>query len=807
MMLALTIQNAFAPKKPLEDKPVQIADDQGDDQQADQDDESGNADVPGENKQDDASGDPGEAKSEDADSETALKPVVTVQDDFFKLGSLSTDGTDRYLVTINRKGGTIHQVELNARDDKGNFLYRDLVYVGGYLGSPNMIATDEGLKVNAVGNGTPAAASGLQPGDIIQNLSVPGGTPEAIVVVEHIEQWLADNTKPGDAIEIGIVRGGIAQSLTANLTTKPISIIRPEGTRVDANFDFPESFVFSLLQPQEYFNKAWPDVDSGMREGLWTVTDRSSDQMVELEFKVSQDSIQAMNLDGGITVYKRFYLPQIDDSNRSDIDSRSFHLDFEIEIKNESSQDLDLAYELDGPTGTSAETWWYANKIHGRQTAIGYTAGARDVVASTKANSYNFLGCPEIVTKAKKGNGGMFFCDPSNNNPDQRQLKFIGVDSHYFNVSLLPVVEGQEFLEVNSATAYPNNRLGKLPEIPSNVRLQRLVDCTFQMTVPSRVPANGSYNQKFEIFCGPKAPEALQHYGLDDTRTFGWFSWCSYALLWLLHSFYWITFKTSYGLAIIMLTVLVRCFMIPFSRRAALNAQMMQHLAPQIKEITDKYPDDLEKRAAAQRELYKKYNFNPLGGCFMMFFQLPIFYGLYKGLNVDIALRDQPLIPGLQWCSNLAAPDQLLYWKDWMPGWLADETGYLGPYLNILPLITMALFFIQQQLFSPPATDDQQKFMQRIMSVMMLFLGIMFFKVPAGLCIYFITSSLWGIIERKLLPKPVLDVDKLEGTGTGNKITAEATQEMDAVNEAHQAELEARKKRNAERKKRLQKKR
>jgi YidC/Oxa1 family membrane protein insertase len=135
------------------------------------------------------------------------------------------------------------------------------------------------------------------------------------------------------------------------------------------------------------------------------------------------------------------------------------------------------------------------------------------------------------------------------------------------------------------------------------------------------------------------------------------------------------------------------------------------------------------------------------GGCLPVFVQLPIFIGLYRCLSVDIALRDAPLIPGFWWASNLAGPDQLFYWKDWMPAMLAGETGYLGPYFNILPVITCVLFILQQQLFMPPATDEQTQMQQSMMKYMTIFMGIMFFKVPTGLCIYFIISTSWSIVS------------------------------------------------------------
>jgi YidC/Oxa1 family membrane protein insertase len=119
----------------------------------------------------------------------------------------------------------------------------------------------------------------------------------------------------------------------------------------------------------------------------------------------------------------------------------------------------------------------------------------------------------------------------------------------------------------------------------------------------------------------------------------------------------------------------------------------------------------------------------------------------------------------------------------------------------------MILFLAQQKLFMPPATDDQGKMMQKMMTFMMLFMGIMFFKVAAGLCIYFITSSLWGIIERVLLPKPQLATDKLPD---GGKLTLDGGSKKKGNNKSgdkaaqkREDELAERKRRNVERKKRL----
>ncbi|MBW3599552.1 MAG: YidC/Oxa1 family membrane protein insertase, partial [Planctomycetes bacterium] len=97
--------------------------------------------------------------------------------------------------------------------------------------------------------------------------------------------------------------------------------------------------------------------------------------------------------------------------------------------------------------------------------------------------------------------------------------------------------------------------------------------------------------------------------------------------------------------------------------------------------------------------------------------------------------------------------------EPYLPAFVADPArGWLGPYLNVLPIMTVGLFLVHQKLFMPPATDENTRMQQQVMKVMMIFMGVMFFKVPAGLCIYFIVSSLWGIFERTVLlpntPRP-----------------------------------------------------
>ena len=141
-------------------------------------------------------------------------------------------------------------------------------------------------------------------------------------------------------------------------------------------------------------------------------------------------------------------------------------------------------------------------------------------------------------------------------------------------------------------------------------------------------------------------------------------------------------------------------------------------------------------------DMYRKHGVNPLGGCLPVVVQLPIFMGLYWSLYLSVNLR----LSNFLYIDNLAAPDHLFKWGFNVP--------FLGPWLNLLPIITVILFVVQQKMFTPPAADEQAAMQQKIMSYMMIFIGFMFYHVPSGLCLYFIASSLWGIAEKKLMPKP-----------------------------------------------------
>ncbi|HEV8000493.1 MAG TPA: YidC/Oxa1 family membrane protein insertase, partial [Planctomycetaceae bacterium] len=152
------------------------------------------------------------------------------------------------------------------------------------------------------------------------------------------------------------------------------------------------------------------------------------------------------------------------------------------------------------------------------------------------------------------------------------------------------------------------------------------------------------------------------------------------------------------------------------------------------------YADNKEKLAMANLELMREHKVNPMAGCLPLLIQMPIFIALYQALQYSVDLRLAPFL----YFNNLAGPDALFKLPFAIP-WLGWTT------FNLLPIIAVALMVVQQKMFMPPPADEQQEMQQKMMSYMMVVMGAMFYKFPSGLCVYYISSSMWGFGERKLL--------------------------------------------------------
>ena len=190
---------------------------------------------------------------------------------------------------------------------------------------------------------------------------------------------------------------------------------------------------------------------------------------------------------------------------------------------------------------------------------------------------------------------------------------------------------------------------------------------------------------------------------------------------WLLRTIY--GFIGNWGVAIILLTLLVRVLLLPFVIPQFRNMAKQRALKPEIDKINELYKDDREKKGAAMMELWRKHKVNPLGGCLPVLLQMPIFFALYQTLSTSIELYHAPFA---WWWTDLSSPDPMY----------------------VLPIILGALMFVQQKLTPVQMDATQAKVMLYAMPLMMTFFMLL---LPAGLCLYMVTSSAIGITQQRYM--------------------------------------------------------
>lgn len=248
----------------------------------------------------------------------------------------------------------------------------------------------------------------------------------------------------------------------------------------------------------------------------------------------------------------------------------------------------------------------------------------------------------------------------------------------------------------------------------------------------------------FRFFAGPKSAPVLDRYEDADRNLFGardmnltevmdrrvLLGWLENGLKWILQLFQ--SVVQNWGVAIILLTILVKAALFPLTRRSYKSNSKMQSLAPKIKELKEKYKDNPQKANVETAALYKKEGVNPLGGCLPLLLQLPFFLAMFGLFNNHFDLRGAAFIPG--WISDLSAPESILNFGDFripILGWND---------LRLLPIIYVGTQIITSKLTSNPSAGSAGN-----MKLMMYALPIVFFFIlydmPSGLLVYWITTN------------------------------------------------------------------
>lgn len=259
------------------------------------------------------------------------------------------------------------------------------------------------------------------------------------------------------------------------------------------------------------------------------------------------------------------------------------------------------------------------------------------------------------------------------------------------------------------------------------------------------VPAGGSISQQTGLYAGAKESQILDKYEDSGITYFGkaiswgWFEIFEKPFLWLLRTLNGLV--GNFGVAIILLTVIIRGLMFPIAQKQFSSMAAMKAIQPKMKSIQERFKDDKQRQQQEIMKLYKDEKVNPLAGCLPLVIQIPIFFALYKVLVLAIDMRHEPFI---FWIKDLSAPDpaHVLNLFGMLP---YDVPGFLaiGP-LAILLGITMWLTF----KLNPSAMDPVQQQMFSIMPWILMFVMAPF---AAGLLLYWVTSNLLTLAQQSYL--------------------------------------------------------
>jgi YidC/Oxa1 family membrane protein insertase len=277
-----------------------------------------------------------------------------------------------------------------------------------------------------------------------------------------------------------------------------------------------------------------------------------------------------------------------------------------------------------------------------------------------------------------------------------------------------------------------------LPDNPSqaNVRMATLepgISGATQLSFDeTNLPPGRSIAREFRGYMGPKEMERLELFGGETVRAIdlGW-SWVE-----PLTRFFSLFLKMlysvvpNYGIAIIILTILVRIVTAPLTIKQMRSMERMRALSPKLKEIQAEFADDRQKQSEKTMALYKSEGVNPLGGCLPMFLQFPVFIGLFYALRSTIQLRQAPFFG---WIDDLSVPESLFE----IPG--------LGLPFRVLPLIMGASMVLQQRITPMQADPAQAKMMMTVMPIMMT---VIFYQFPSGLVLYWMVSNILAIAHQ-----------------------------------------------------------
>jgi YidC/Oxa1 family membrane protein insertase len=279
-------------------------------------------------------------------------------------------------------------------------------------------------------------------------------------------------------------------------------------------------------------------------------------------------------------------------------------------------------------------------------------------------------------------------------------VEWIGVEDRYFILSVVDRGGGARGLL--QPLAGDQNRISLVYPVAANT-----------VVIPVRV------------YFGPKSVDTLKtvHPSLDHAVDFGWLTPLAYGIL---HFMKWLfSFLGNYGVAIIVLTVVLKILLYPLTYKSMKSMKKMAAIQPQLQKLRDRYKDDKEALNREMLQLMRTQGYNPVAGCLPMLIQMPVFFALYRVLYSSFELYRTPFA---LWIQDLSKHDP----------WY------------VTPVILTAVMYLQQKLTPTTATDPAQ---QKMIQWMPVIFGVFMLGLPAGLTIYMLTNAVVSIVQQLILNK------------------------------------------------------
>lgn len=305
------------------------------------------------------------------------------------------------------------------------------------------------------------------------------------------------------------------------------------------------------------------------------------------------------------------------------------------------------------------------------------------------------------------------------------QIGWSGFTERYFMAAVMPKPskDGVVNLDTKIKLAYAN-------DLVTNDLIQTM----------DRLAPGKQAQYSFLFYMGPKSLKVLGEYdnSFKKSINFGFFNIIAKPLLITMNTIHDVI--PNYGIAIILLTVLIKLIFWPLGTKSYKSMNEMKKVQPLMQELRAKYKDDKQRMNKEVMGLYKTYKVNPASGCLPMIVQMPIFFALYRMLYQAIELRHAPFFG---WISDLSAPDRLFEFSFSIPMMQAPHG------LPVLTLVMGASFLLQQKM--TPATGDPMQ--AKMMMMMPIFMTVLFINFPSGLVLYMFVNNIISMGQQYYIQK------------------------------------------------------